>query len=131
MQLTAENVHTILMDCLFRNGEDSTVHVEAEGVLLYLGFHPERLTSHNNDIDDMINQLPAQFKDIAGGGSSFLNACNTANGSQWGEHSNIDELVCLGIAIGRISYPLPREIWPDLPGGMPYFVVKEGEYRKK
>jgi hypothetical protein len=36
----------------------------------------------------------------------------------------MDELVCLGLAIGRIAFLMPREMWEMLPGGMPYIVVK-------
>jgi len=29
----------------------------------------------------------------------------------------------LGIASGKLSYLMPREMWKVLPGGMPYLVV--------
>jgi len=127
MQLTAENVHAILMNCLFNDEEvkDGTPeHLIGEGVMRKVGFHPGRLQSHKAEIEEMADQLPDEFKKTGGGGSSFLNACVTATGEQWGEHENVDELLCLGIAAEKIEYLMPRDQWHILPGGMPYFVVK-------
>jgi hypothetical protein len=47
----------------------------------------------------------------------------TAEGKQWGEHSNIEELLCLGTAIGKVHFQFPRDMWSMFPGGMPYFSV--------
>lgn len=124
MQLTAENVHTILMECLYNNGEDTTGHVIGEGVMKKVGLHPDRLQARKADIESMLNELPESFHAATGGGHSFLNACLTKDGEQWGEHSNIDELIMLGNAIGKVEFNAPRELWSALPGGMPYFVVK-------
>lgn len=126
MELTAENVHTILQDCLFDDEEVKDgfpEHVAGEGVMRKMGFHPGRLASHKTEIEEMCDQLPGEFKRMGGGGSSFLNACVTATGEQWGEHTNIDELLCLGTAIGKITFLMPRDQWGMLPGAMPYFVV--------
>lgn len=126
MELTAENVNRILMDCLFRNKEleeDIPPYTKGTGIKGRLLFHPERLASHKADIEAMCDQLSDDFKKAGGGGSSFLNASITKDGRQWGEHSNIDELLCLGTAIGKIAFLMPRELWSALPGGMPYFVV--------
>jgi len=35
----------------------------------------------------------------------------------------MEQLVCLGIAIGRVGYNLPKENWDILPGGVPYIVI--------
>ncbi len=123
MELTAKNVTEILMDCLFKEGEDTSVHVKGEGVRLAIGFNPERLEKNKEKISELVEQLPKEFKKESGGGYSFLNACVTSNGNQWGQHDNIDELLCLGLASGKISYLLPRELWTSLPGGMPYFII--------
>lgn len=124
MELTAENVNKVLNDCLYNEGEDTTGHIAASGVRLKIGFHPERLKKHEQDIEQMLNQLSDDFKKEKGGGASFLNACVTVNGDQWGEHSNIDELLVLGLASGKVSYLMPeRKDWAMFPGGMPYFVV--------
>ncbi len=123
MKLTAENVSNTIKDCLFKGGETHINPVIAEGFMMKFGFNPDRLKSHEQDIIDMLTDLPIEFQRTGGGGMSFLNACMTKDGQQWGEHSNIDELVCLGMAIGKASFPLPRDMWAVLPGAMPYIVV--------
>ena len=50
----------------------------------------------------------------------------------------MEELFCLGIAIGRVECLIPREMWKILPGGVPYYVICQDdqpvinklEYRK-
>ena len=123
MELTAENVNKVLTDCLYKEGEDTTNHVAVKGVRLNIGFNPERLEKHKQDIELMLGQLPDEFKKETGGGYTFLNACVTVNKNQWGEHENVDELLVLGLAIKKVEFLMPREDWKKLPGGMPYFVV--------
>jgi hypothetical protein len=125
MELTSENVTRILKDCLFKEGEETTEYKQGQGYFLNIGFHPERLEDYRVDIEDMINQLPDQFHEKTGGGWSFLNACQTKDGKQWGEHRSIDELLCLGLALGKLVYLTERKLWSSFPGGMPYFMIKE------
>lgn len=120
MNLTAENVSTIVKYCLFDEGEPVDGYKQGEGVRLKMGFHPGRLQEKKDDILSMCRQLPGTFSE----GDSFLNACITGNGDQWGEHRNIDELLVIGTASGCIEYMMEREFWPALPGGMPIFKVK-------
>jgi len=123
MKLTAENVNTVFRACLFEDGEDTANAVKAEGIMSNFGFHPERLAKHKADIASMLAELPDEFRADKGGGWSFLNACMTRDGDQWGEHVNMEQLVTLGIATGHAKMLLPRDMWEVLPGGMPYFAV--------
>lgn len=123
MELTSENVRTILLDCLFVNDEPVTKYVVGNGVKSKMGFHSGRLASHKEKIASLADQLPDAFKKGKGGGQSFLNACVRQDGMQWGQHTNVDELICLGSAIEKISFTFPREMWTTLPGGMPYITV--------
>lgn len=62
---------------------------------------------------------------------SFLNSCNTNEGKQWtGMHMKMEFLFALGVAIEKVKNLLPREMWPILPGGVPYFVVLDGKKEK-
>lgn len=126
--LTAENVETIFRDCLFRDGEDTSTGKIVDGVLGKFGFHPERLAAHKTEIAEMLGGLPDEFMAEKGGGWSFLNACMTKNGDQWGEHMNIEQLLVLGIATEQAKILMPREMWKMLPGGMPYFAVGGREF---
>jgi hypothetical protein len=125
--LTADHVKAVFMDCLFKDGEDTSNHVVAEGIVHDVGFHPGRIERHRQEIHDMLAELPNEFKASSeGGGWSFLNACMDRHGNQWADlHLNQEQLVQLGIAIGEVEYCLPREMWGALPGGMPYFTVKQ------
>lgn len=124
MKLTAKNVDQVITDCLFKEGEEPVDPVIAEGVVRKFGFHKERLESHKQDIKELLDCLPEAFKvDGGGGGMSFLNACMTKDGEQWGEHVDIEGLLALGIATKQAKILLPKDMWKILPGGMPYFAV--------
>lgn len=123
VKLTASAVNVIFTDCLFKEGEDTSDRVAVEGVVSNFGFHPARIESHREEIVALLTLLPKEFHEHAGGGYSFLNACMTNNGTQWGEHVNVEQLLVLGIGIGRAKILLPRDMWSAMPGGMPYFMV--------
>lgn len=40
-------------------------------------------------------------------------------------YNTIDQLLAMGIASKKAAFLMPREMWSMLPGGMPYFVVKD------
>jgi hypothetical protein len=124
MKLTPENVSNTIKACLFdKEPEDKSKAVIVEGIVARFGFDPSKLKEQESNITEMLTQLPKEFLKSGGGGFSFLQACMDKDGNQWGEHRNMDELVCLGIAIGKVRYCMPREVWTVLPGGVPYFTV--------
>ena len=124
MKLTSENVEKIFFDCLFKDGENTDKATQVEGITNNFGFNPESLRSHANDILSMLHELPDTFMQDKGGGWTFLNACNDSKGEQWtGMHQIMEQLFVLGLAIEKVKCLLPRNIWPALPGGMPYYVV--------
>jgi len=137
--IDAKEVTLVVEDCLFKEEEIDKGNIDpagvpltkttvepimAQGVVRTYGFHPERLEKHRTQIIAWLNELPAQFHKATGGGWSFLNACMTKDDEQWGEQYNVEQLMCLGIAIGKVSFPLPKEFWGALPGGVPYFTVE-------
>jgi len=78
MELTAEAVNKIFMDCLFRDEElvDGKLPDEAaktaiivEGIVTNAGLHPGRLAEHREEIVALIDELPDTFRE----GWSFLN----------------------------------------------------------
>ena len=125
MELTAENVETVFMECLFKGGENSSNAIIAEGITSKFGLHPDRIKEQEENIYSMLKELPEQFQKKVGGGWSFLNACNDKNGKQWtGLHQKMEQLFVLGIACGKAKYLMPRDMWSAFPGGMPYCVVE-------
>jgi hypothetical protein len=123
MKLTIQAVEKIILECLFKKGEDPTNRVEAAGVLRTFGFHPGRLEFNRAAIKELLDELPEQFQQDKGGGWSFLNACMDKDRNQWGQHRDIESLLALGIATKQAKILLPKELWSALPGGMPYFAV--------
>lgn len=124
-KLTAENVDSIFIDCLFAKDELHDNVVIAEGVLTKIGFNPVKLEKHSDEIYNMLKQLPEEFQKESGGGMTFLNAYKDKDGNQWtGLHQTMEQLVTLGIGINKVKYCTPKELWDLLPGGMPYFVVE-------
>lgn len=121
MQLTANNVNQIFMTCLFAENEDTTNHVVGSGVVNNVEFHPKRLEDARGDVIEMVKCLPAVF---INNGMSFLGMNETADGVHWGEHRTMNELLCLADALGILEYPIPREMWGFLPGGVPYVNFK-------
>ena len=134
--IDAERVEFMIRDCLFndeeiengkpKNPEDMIV---VQGIANDWGLHKGRLETHKSEIVSYLEQLPQMFMKDSGGGWSFSNACNTNEGEQWtGLQRIMEALFVLGIAIGKVSYAVPREKWNMFPGGVPYLVVDlEGE----
>lgn len=126
MVLDAGIVTNIFMDCLFKSQSEmqSTNPIAiAEGITCTVGFHPERLAKHEDEILSLLAELPDAFNEETGGGWSFLRACEDRQGHQWGEHKQMEQLFQLGIGIGRVKCLLPRDMWAMMPGGMPYYVI--------
>lgn len=130
--ISSVRVEEILLDCLFDSIEGDPPegsYVVGEGILNRYGFDPPKLEKHRAEVKQMLDNLPLPFhkpqsKEGGGGGWSFLNACQDANDVQWtGLHRTMEMLFALGGALGYVKYPLPRDMWSALPGGMPYVVV--------
>ena len=131
--IDSARVHEILLDCLFKDeevidGKPVVDPVPVMGIMTNLGFHPDRIKSHEDEISDMLDQLPASFHEQTGGGMSFLSMCETRDGEQWtGMHQSMEELMLLGMGTGRVEYCVKnksRAWWGMMPGGMPYIVIK-------
>ena len=125
--ISCKKINEVLLDCLLKpdemeNGKpkDGTDWKEVNSVMLRVGFSKIRLDKHRDVITEMLNSMPDAFKASAGGGMSFLNMCMDNKGNHWGEHNNMDELIALGIGIDLVMFPMPKDMWSILPGGMPY-----------
>lgn len=123
--INSVNVTEIFVNCLFKKEEiiDGLPVVEpiyVDGIIAKFGLHPERLKKYSSEINLFIDELPEQFKH----GWSFLNLCTTKDGELWtGFHQVCEQLMVLGVAIGRIEYCLPKEQWDILPSGLPYIRI--------
>jgi hypothetical protein len=125
----AQRVHDTFLDCLFTDaevvdGKPTSEPVKAACIMHNFGFHAARLEGHRADVEGFLRQMQPEFFADTGGGWSFLQLCQTRDGRQWAEHPTMEELCGLGIALGLVRWCAPRELWPALPGGMPYLVIE-------
>lgn len=114
----AAEVNALLVDCLNGSADGALL---VEGIVGTYGISPSKIEQNKGRIRALLASMPDEFQARKGGGMSFLNLCMDAEGAQWtGEHRTMEALVVLGVAAGMASFPLPREVWGVLPGGMPY-----------
>lgn len=126
MILTAEKVTEIFMNCLYDNDEDSSNHVKGIGVFVTVGFHPDRLKQAKQDIIKMLDELNEDFRLSVGMGTSFINMAFDKDKKRWTDSVKIaEQLLCLGSAIDKLDFCLPKEYWSIFPGGAPYVVYKD------
>jgi len=125
-----EEVNAVFVDCFYKTEELEGVKgfpdgaVIVDGIQGKFGFHPGRLKEYEPKVKAWLKALPHQFRQNGGGGWSFLNACNQDNGVQWtGFQQRMDQLFCLAMGLGLAKHQFPREMWPVLPGGVPYYVI--------
>ena len=124
MKLSAANVDMVFKDCLFESEELILDPIIVQAITTTFGLDKVKVKKHTDDITLMLSQLPDAFKSSGGGGMSFLNACENSDGEQWtGMHQVMEQLFALGLACEKVKLLMPREYWPALPGGMPYYVV--------
>ena len=124
-KLNAKKVNEIFKDCLFKEHPVcGTAFIPVVGITSNVGLQPSKVEEHSDEIKELLDELPDNFKENLGGGWSFLEACVDKEGNQWGEHNNIQELLMLGIASGWAGYLVSsKELWSTFPGGVPYFMV--------
>lgn len=128
--IDANELDGMFRNCLYLDdeiadpGKPPEGAVIVQGITANFGFHPGRLETTREKVRGWLDALPDAFKQSSGGGYSFLGACDDREGNQWGEHTNMEQLFCLGIGLKLAEYCAPREVWSILPGGMPYIVVK-------
>ena len=123
--ITATNMSELVsksfMDCLFKEGEDTSNYVKVEGIINNFGLHPQRLEEKRELVTALLAELPIEFKK----GYTFLNICTNKNGELWtGDQRVCEQLIVMAIGLDLMSYCLPREMWAILPGGVPYIIVK-------
>lgn len=120
--IDATRVKEILFDCFYKEDEipsDGSIPTDAikvEGIVRNFGFNPKKIEIHREEINSLIDELDPTIKE----GMSFIMFPMDKNGNQWGEQYNAEQLIALGIAIGRLQYCLPRMLWQVCPGGVPY-----------
>jgi hypothetical protein len=119
-RLDAQQVEATFVACLSDAGDVYDM------ISVKVSLDTDRVLDHGELIFAMLMELPEEFRESSGGGWSFLQACDDRHGRQWtGLHLRTAQLFVLGQAAGLVECQLPREVWPALPGGMPYYLIKD------
>jgi len=103
--LNTSRVTDIFIDCLFQeielvDGRPTIEPILVSGLTINAGFNPDRVKQHADEIGELCEELSDDFR--AEGGESFLAMCYDKHGTHWGEHPNMQELMLLGMAIGKL-----------------------------
>lgn len=126
-RLSASRVVELLSECLAgEDGRDGSRIVP--GIVANYALDRVKLAAAKPEIAAMLLQLDDTFMSGygKGGGWSFLQACNDRRGRQWAdEHRSMEALFVLGLGVDLVDSLLPREMWEHMPGGMPYYSVRE------
>ena len=130
--INSQEVEKAFLECLYRpnevkdlkEGEAPKDAVIVEGIQTKFGFHPVRLEKQRAKVIEWLKALPHQFRRNAGGGWSFLEACNQENGVLWtGLHQRVEQLFCMAVGLKLAECQMPRDMWAMLPGGLPYYAI--------
>ncbi len=135
----AEIVNSIFRDCLYRddeivNGEPVVPPIDAQLLTMRVGFHPQRLEQHRGRVIALAREVfqdPFLTSHVDGGGYSFLQIVVDREGNHWCEHRTAQELMGLCLGLGLATYPIPRDMWPALPGEVPYLTVHSDKLSEK
>ncbi|HYE68402.1 MAG TPA: hypothetical protein VEA58_07300 [Anaerovoracaceae bacterium] len=126
IELNAQTVQRVFVDCLFSEAEFKGEGLRAEGVVITAMFNPVKIEGHRHEIESMLNECHPEFFNTEQGGRSFLNLCMDKNGQIWtGDHHMCDCLICLGIAIAKLKLTPERELWQTLPHGLPFIIISK------
>jgi hypothetical protein len=124
--LTIDALFAVFTVCSDRSTDATEDWITVTSVANTLRYSKSRLVIHRAQILALLAELPDEFRAVAiggGGGWTFLNMCYDRHGRHWGEQSHMDLLVSLGLATGAVRFMFARELWPALPGGVPYVEI--------
>jgi|SRR5690606_34870302 len=95
--------------------------VIVRGIVHTFAMDPQKLEKQRETVTNVIKEVVSDAFFVGkGGGWSSLNLCLDRQGDQWCERPTMEALCVLSIGLGLAKWCLPRDLWPVLPGGMPY-----------
>lgn len=128
-KISAKRVREILSNCFFKQLNVGAVGIKVEGIMNTFVFDPEKVKEYEGEILSYLIELNEDIREDKGGGISLIMIPMDKNDDQWGEQQNADELMCLGMAIGRIKYLIEeRAMWRIFPGAVPYYVFTNEKF---
>lgn len=124
--LNPNRVNSIFTECLFKEGEDEGESITVAGFANDTIFSKSRVDEHKDTIIDMLADLPDHFKVSAGDriGASVMGVGFDKHGHEWTVlYVYKERLTQLGVAVGKVSYIVPKKDWPLLKNGMPFILI--------
>lgn len=93
--------------------------VVVEGIVNTFVFHPERLMEAAPKVKEMLTRIGCLNTNEDG--KAFVSLCQEIDGTLWGQHRDMEGLVCLALGLGWAQGVFPREFWSALPAGLPIY----------
>jgi len=134
--IVQNRISEIFKDCLLRKteivkGKPACRHVKVQSVGAHfagyrIAFSEDRVKQYSDEIGAMLDQLQKGFKEGTGGGMTLKEACMNADGGLWTEKEGYaEELMMLGIAVGRVHFRLARNQEDTLLPGTFFLAVND------
>ena len=128
-ELTAQNVHDLMLSCLYPTGTEHEFvfshGLRVEGVMNTVYFDPARIEAEKETIKGLLDQLLPDFRPGRGAGGHFLSLpLREADREIWGQHEDAERLMMLALAAGWMRYALPRVMWTE-SAGVPVLAVSD------
>ena len=125
--LTADAVHKIALESLFKEGENSLLAKEVPSHLGLLRFHPRRVLENKDKITTLLGQVSERFReDSESRGATMLIGNFDANERVWTtDIVAVSSLFSLGQAVDLVVCPIPQPVWGTLPGNAPYYIIRK------
>ena len=127
MKLTPQEVNRLFRECTVSSSSKDVQEeiITANGIFHRARFSKSKIEQNKSSILTLFNELPDGFRKENGDGMSFLNMCVDRYGNYWtSNHTTMELLVLLGIAIDAIEFNVPTQLWPMLPGNVPNIIIK-------
>lgn len=123
MPIDPFNVHQVFVTCQCQSETVNCIGVER----LCLDKEPhqfdlDKLENYKDLITSWFQEMDSIYFKNSGGGWAYHNMIHDRRGQLWTEDMEVlEELIGLGIAIGKCQFLLPRESWVT---GVPYIVIQ-------
>ncbi|MGD0284437.1 MAG: hypothetical protein ABSB12_02500 [Candidatus Saccharimonadales bacterium] len=122
--LTQPHVAEIFEDCLYRDETGESQYNMVVGILKQTKFDPGKLAFHRQAIVDLLAGLPADFHQGRKHGANMRKATVNKFGFRWTDSiDDVDKLIQLGVAIGRVRCYKGRHFGPFKLTDLPNIVV--------
>lgn len=119
-ELTREAVLRLIRECLAPDGGEDTVIARMFG-----NDYALNVNGREEEIRDLLYQLPDEFVEDTGAGHSLLGAIFRSDGVRWAEnYVEAQHLLALGVAARIVEELFPIWMRQHLPEGAPYYIVK-------